>query len=650
MIRLATVFSGIGAIEHALQRMGIDHKIVFACDNGDVEILTKNVGMNIDDIGQELRTLEKVIQGIQLDDEVESLYKMQLSNMLDEAVREFQHTTKQIEILSLHNDMVMMVLEKILALPSLKMAEKKKYESFLSAFEKGSLIQKKFSEMQVVLEIIKDFKKDNLCDLSDQSIEVSGAAGSEWQSVSAYVQELYEKLESLEGKKIVRRIQDLSQRTGQLHEKINYLEVQIRLKKWGDDWKARKSYVDSLYAGMEDRNRVKKSYMANYDLTEENYHWNVAFLDGKQYEGQVDLFVGGSPCQSFSLVGKQRGLEDTRGTLFYEYARLVDEIKPKVFIYENVRAVTSHDGGKTWEKMQQVFGELGYDFSWKILNARNYGIPQNRERLFVVGIKKDLKLSCPFTFPDSIPLEKKMQDFLIENAPGGYFLPAKGVDFVTNEKNLKKRYTQIDGEIQLCQKKNQQFNWHGDFVFQSEDDAKAHEISELEKYFLSEKVRKYVMASGTKGFYSKPKTDLEIARTLLTTMHKMHRAGVDNYVTTDGRLRKLTPRECLRLMGFSDTFKIVVSDTSMYQQAGNSIVVDVLIRIMGQILKSCPQLGTEMSSSVETCMDSLHDKKCGTDKGYRPSPLYGILSDKGFDYLHSKKVCSSYKPYSVTYV
>ena len=93
-----------------------------------------------------------------------------------------------------------------------------------------------------------------------------------------------------------------------------------------------------------------------------------------------------------------------------------------------------------------------------------------------------------------------------------------------------------------------------------------------------------------KNFYSKPAIDLEIARPLLTTMHKMHRAGVDNYVTTQGRLRKLTPRECLRLMGFSDTFKIVVSDTSMYQQAGNSIVVDVLIAIMRQILAACPQI------------------------------------------------------------
>ena len=385
-------------------------------------------------------------------------------------------------------------------------------------------------------------------------------------------------------------MQDLSQRASQLHEKINYMDVQKKLEAMGDDWSARKKYVDSLYEGMEKRNKVKASYMANYNIKDEQFHWNVAFLNGEQYAGQVDLFVGGSPCQSFSLVGKQRGLDDTRGTLFYEYARLIDEIKPKVFIYENVKAVTTHDGGKTWEKMQQVFSELGYNFTWSILNSKNYGIPQNRERLFVVGFREDLDLVKEFSFPDPILLKKKMKDFLMDNAPGGYFLPKKGVEFVTKEKNLSKRFTQIDGEVQLCQKKNQQFNWHGDFVFQSEEDAKEKEIPELEKYFLSEKVVKYVMATGTKNFYSKPKTDLDVARPLLTTMHKMHRAGVDNYVTTDGRLRKLTPRECLRLMGFSDNFKIVVSDTSMYQQAGNSIVVDVLIHIMNKVIESCPSL------------------------------------------------------------
>ena len=90
----------------------------------------------------------------------------------------------------------------------------------------------------------------------------------------------------------------------------------------------------------------------------------------------------------------------------------------------------------------------------------------------------------------------------------------------------------------MCQKKNQQFNWHGDFVFEEENINKEKTMKELKKYFLSEKVRKYVLSTGTKNFYTKPKTDLDIARPLLTTMHKMHRAGVDNYVTTEGRLRK----------------------------------------------------------------------------------------------------------------
>lgn len=591
MIRLATVFSGIGAIEHALQRMNIDHKLIFACDNGDVEILTKDIGMDLDEIGRELDELNVIIKKIQFNNELEDLYKNQLHNMVEEALDEYKKVLEQISELNCdENPMVQEILNLIVCMKNVKSAKVKEYNKFLSDIGQGSKEQSKLKEFQIILEIVNDYKKDNsLADLGLDK-EFESGDGIEWRSLSTNLKAIYDCLENEDGKKIIRKVQDLSQRTSQLHEKINYINVQKQLELMGDDWKSRKAYVDSLYEGLEKRNKVKQSYMANYELLEEDFHWNVAFLNGKQYAGQVDLFVGGSPCQSFSLVGKQRGLEDTRGTLFYEYARLIDEIKPKVFIYENVRAVISNNDGKTWEKMQEVFKELGYIFTWKVLNAKNYGIPQNRERLFVVGIREDIIGTATFEFPIAIPLEKKMQDFLINNAPGGYFLPKKGVEFVTMEKNLSKKFTQIDGEIQLCQKKNQQFNWHGDFVFQSEEDAQSNNILELEKYFLSEKVVKYVMNTGTKNFYSRPETDLEIARPLLTTMHKMHRAGVDNYVTTDGRLRKLTPRECLRLMGFSDNFKIVVSDTSMYQQAGNSIVVDVLIHIMEEIFKCCPNL------------------------------------------------------------
>ena len=577
MIRLATAFSGIGAIEHALNRMGLEHELVFACDNGDVNILTKDVDTNIDEIETELNSLSELIKEISFNDDVEDIYKNQLEGMLTASATEFQDVDDQLKnVNEKDNQLLKKTTLALLESNVLKANRKKEYNNRLITLGKGSYANRRLEEFLLLLAFSNDFRDNN--DLLEKA------------GLTQNVTDLLERFERDNGRKLIRRVIDLAQRTSMLHEKINYLRVQKKLNSMRDDWKARKAYVDSLYEGQEKRNKVRASYMANYDINEDDYHWNIAFLDGKQYTGNVDLFVGGSPCQSFSFVGKQRGLDDTRGTLFYEYARLIDEIRPKVFIYENVRAVTSHDGGKTWEKMQQVFSELDYNFIWKVLNARDYGVPQNRERLFVVGFRNDLKLDEEFSFPEAIKLEKKMKDFLLDNAPGGYFLPEKGVDFVTSEKNLSKRFTQIDGEVQLCQKKNQQFNWHGDFVFQSEEDAEKNHIPDLEKYYLSEKVRKYVLSTGTKNFYSKPETDLEVARPLLTTMHKMHRAGVDNYVTTEGRLRKLTPRECLRLMGFSDSFKIVVSDTSMYQQAGNSIVVDVLINIMEPILKSYPAI------------------------------------------------------------
>jgi DNA (cytosine-5)-methyltransferase 1 len=331
---------------------------------------------------------------------------------------------------------------------------------------------------------------------------------------------------------------------------------------------------------------VKASYFANYDIATENWHDDVTAFSAKKHKHSVDLLVGGSPCQSFSMVGDRRGLEDTRGTLFFDYARVIDECRPKVFIYENVRGLLSHDQGRTWSTMRRVFDSLGYRVYSDVLNAKDYGIPQHRDRLFAVGFRD---ASAKFEFPAPIELNSTMQDFLEDYTDSKYYLRSKGVKFVTSSKNRLKRYTQINGDIALCQKANQQFNWHGDFVFEPNDgalefDEFTFDVRDVEeKYYLSESVRRYVLAGGTKNFRTSTKTDLEVARPLLQTMHKMHRAGVDNYVTHSGRIRKLTPRECLRLMGFRDSFKVVVSDTQMYRQAGNSIVVDVLSAILRQL-------------------------------------------------------------------
>lgn len=340
-----------------------------------------------------------------------------------------------------------------------------------------------------------------------------------------------------------------------------------------------------LFAGDIDEN-CRKSYMANYDLPEENWHTDIHRFDATPFKGKIDILVGGAPCQAFSMVGKRRGFEDTRGTLFREFARVVKECEPKVFIFENVKGLTNHDRGRTWQVIQNTFRDyLGYDIHSKVLNSRDYGIPQNRERIFCVGFKEP----TDFTFPEPIELEYKMYDFLEDFIDSKFFLKEKGIKFVTSHKNREKSYTQINGDVALCQKRNQQFNWHGDFVYHPLEDGEAYDefvfdVRDVEeKYYLSEKVKNYVLSPGTKNFRTSTETDLDVARPLLQSMHKMHRAGVDNYVTHMGRIRKLTPRECLRLMGFKDSFKIVCADLQIYRQAGNSIVVDVLIALLKQM-------------------------------------------------------------------
>jgi len=343
--------------------------------------------------------------------------------------------------------------------------------------------------------------------------------------------------------------------------------------------------TDIIFASDNDK-FVKQSYFKNYNIDESCWYNDVHDINGTKYKNKVDLLVGGSPCQSFSMVGKRRGFNDTRGTLFYEFARVVKETQPKVFIYENVKGLLNHDRGETFEIIKATFDELGYKYSYQVINAKDYGVPQHRERIFVVGFKDH---SIDFKFPNSIELEHTMQDFLEDYIDSKYYLKEKGVKFVTSSKNRKKRYTQINGDIAICQKANQQFNWHGDFIYEQQQKQEFTEfifnVNEVEeKYYLSEKIKTYVLAGGTKNFKTSTKTDLEVARPLLQSMHKMHRAGVDNYVTHNkGRIRKLTPRECLRLMGFGDEFKQVVSDTQMYRQAGNSIVVDVLIAILKEM-------------------------------------------------------------------
>lgn len=320
-----------------------------------------------------------------------------------------------------------------------------------------------------------------------------------------------------------------------------------------------------MFAGDIEKN-CKTTYFANYEISEDQWHTDIHKLDATPYKDQIDLFVGGAPCQAFSIVGERRGFEDTRGTLFREFARVVKECQPKVFIFENVQGLFKHDGGRTWEVIRSTFEEYcGYDVHFQLMNARDYGVPQTRERLFCVGFKQETE----FKYPAPVELKYKMYDFLEDYTASEYF----------DKENQKKYLSSNESHRKAIINRTEQEAFN-DFIF---------DVKEIEdKYYLSEKVAKYVLAGGTKTFRTSTKTDLDIARPLLQSMHKMHRAGVDNYVTYKKEkgcngIRKLTPRECHRLMGFRDDFKIVVANTAAYMQAGNSIVVDVLMAILKQL-------------------------------------------------------------------
>lgn len=317
----------------------------------------------------------------------------------------------------------------------------------------------------------------------------------------------------------------------------------------------KKTYVDNLYeTHSKGENHVKQTYLANYDINEDDFHLDIRFLDGTDYydkENPIDLIVGGSPCQAFSDVGAQHGLNDTRGTLFYEFARIIKETQPKVFIYENVRGLTTHDNGRTWKIMRNVFeNDLNYKIAEpQVLNASDYGIPQTRRRLFVIGIREDIECE-PFVYPEVSSLQYTMQDFLEDNCAYGHF-----------------NYDKKDGKL-IVEK------------FAGSPDK---------KFTLTSAVQKYVLAGGTSNYKTSTETDLPIARTLMKMMTQHHRAGVDNYITVQKDplvLRQLSDREALRLMGYPDTFKIAVSSMQTLRQAGNSIVVDVMMSIVKQIVKT----------------------------------------------------------------
>lgn len=257
-----------------------------------------------------------------------------------------------------------------------------------------------------------------------------------------------------------------------------------------------------------------------------------------------DILCAGFPCQAFSISGKQRGFEDSRGTLFFDVARIVKAKKPKVVFMENVKNFASHDNGRTLSVVKTIMEELGYKFYHKVLNSADYGIPQKRERIYMVCFRNDLAVE-KFYFPRPFPLKKHVEDILIKD-----------------ESLVEHLYVQ-----------------RPDTYFNGVEDNK----------YSNKPIRLGIVNKGGQGerIYSVK----GIAITLSADGGGVF-AKTGGYLI-NGKTRKLHPRECARLMGFPDSYKICKSDNQAYKQFGNSVVIDVLQLIGQEIGKAMEEASNE---------------------------------------------------------
>lgn len=316
---------------------------------------------------------------------------------------------------------------------------------------------------------------------------------------------------------------------------MNYRTVSLFSGIGGLDLGFIKQGFNIIWANDFDKYAVE-SYKANIDS-------NIVYGDLNNYLEDIpehDILLAGFPCQPFSLMGKQQGFTDERGTLFFTIERILKKHKPKVIVLENVKNLLTHDRGKTINKMLEILEDkLNYKVYYDVLNTSDYGLPQTRRRVFIVGflIEEFGEEVDTFTFPSPEKLNETVFDLLDEN---------------------------VD-----------------------------------KKYFLSNRILPTILSNGSKNYYSKSEINLKIAKPLTATMHKMHRANQDNYYedivnrnkfedTVEKRIstiRRLTPNECRKLQGFPNNWKYVVSDTQLYRQFGNAVSVNVSERLADQVKK-----------------------------------------------------------------
>lgn len=316
--------------------------------------------------------------------------------------------------------------------------------------------------------------------------------------------------------------------------------------------------------------------------------------------GHVDAICGGFPCQAFSIAGHRRGFEDTRGTLFFEVARFASILKPKYLFLENVKGLLNHDKGNTFEVILSALDELGYDVEWQVLNSKDFGVPQNRERVFIIGHLRGQRGRK--IFPIGGKDEKSSAERLGINILGNTKNPngtAQGTrDIVHDPEGIVGTLTATDykgpkqvaipNEIKKYGVLQPNFNQSG-VVY--ETDGISPTIRTMQGGGLEPKIR---VREATKQGYAEASVgdSVNLSHPNSKTRRGRVGEGIANTLATGDsqgvvmpnfRIRKLTPRECWRLQGFPDwafdKAQEVNSNSQLYKQAGNSVTVNVIKEI-----------------------------------------------------------------------
>ena len=371
---------------------------------------------------------------------------------------------------------------------------------------------------------------------------------------------------------------------------------------------------------------ARTTYLANNE-TPNTFYDDVYNIDGNIYKDQIDILIGGSPCQSFSIAGKRMGTSCPRGNLIYEYFRIVEESKPKVFIYENVKGFLSIDKidkkekyGETFKNFVQSFKELGYTIYYEILNTKDYGVPQNRERIYIVGFRDEVE----FEFAPKEELKLRLKDMLEDEVDEKYLLNQELVSkyletgTASNYKGSQagKVADENDvfhtvnagshgysmGYVKLQQTHTLNIKGNDSIKRIYSSDGLCPSLTTMQGGHREPKIAHPVREVGRRldenGKRCDDNKDIPITRRYEIGEKEISNclSGVqkDSYVATkeniDSRyiFRKLTPRECFRLQGFDDSFIFPpkMSDTQLYKQAGNGMSRNILDMIFTQIFKS----------------------------------------------------------------